>query len=339
MTDDQVVLFVWKCKTCGCLWRDNLNGFVSLFDAQQKSCDACEHNPTNTNCEPHALTFTQQPARAPSGQQYKPQAKRLRDRATMNILTVEEPYPDVTKKIVRQLLSALEAAEREIQHVPSQNEIRFRDLIADGGLPEAQGDPSGHPAASLREPAQDFDAQRLKRISEEVAKHRREGTEESDLDFLWRKLAAASGAVPPQPEWEWTLEQLAKHLGWGVLPAEDVFKFAVERERLLRGVMAELETHRSNAPTAELAIRERINALRAEGGAVPPAPDWQPIETAPKDGTDIILVGFGHGGRTVGDVCHWSEDDYNDLGPSWRFWRFVSISPVLWMPLPKKVSR
>jgi hypothetical protein len=33
------------------------------------------------------------------------QAKRLRDRATMNILTVDEPYPDVTKKIVRQLLS------------------------------------------------------------------------------------------------------------------------------------------------------------------------------------------------------------------------------------------
>jgi hypothetical protein len=37
----------WKCRTCGCLWRDNLDGMVSLFDASQKSCATCEHGPTN----------------------------------------------------------------------------------------------------------------------------------------------------------------------------------------------------------------------------------------------------------------------------------------------------
>ena len=39
-------------------------------------------------------------------------AKQLRERATMNILTVADPEPDITKKIVRQMLSALEESER-----------------------------------------------------------------------------------------------------------------------------------------------------------------------------------------------------------------------------------
>ena len=32
----------WKCRQCGCLWRDNLDGSVSLFDADQTSCQNCE---------------------------------------------------------------------------------------------------------------------------------------------------------------------------------------------------------------------------------------------------------------------------------------------------------
>ena len=38
-------------------------------------------------------------------------SQKLRERATMNILTVDEPYPDITKRIVRQLLSAIERLE------------------------------------------------------------------------------------------------------------------------------------------------------------------------------------------------------------------------------------
>jgi hypothetical protein len=41
----------WRCRTCGCLWRDNHDGTVSLFDASQKSCDRCEHQPTTVACE------------------------------------------------------------------------------------------------------------------------------------------------------------------------------------------------------------------------------------------------------------------------------------------------
>jgi hypothetical protein len=40
----------WKCRQCGCLWRDNLDGSVSLFDANQTSCQNCEMLPTAESC-------------------------------------------------------------------------------------------------------------------------------------------------------------------------------------------------------------------------------------------------------------------------------------------------
>lgn len=46
----------WKCKACGCLWRDNLDGTVSLFDAHQKSCAACEGS-TPAACEIYWLSM------------------------------------------------------------------------------------------------------------------------------------------------------------------------------------------------------------------------------------------------------------------------------------------
>lgn len=48
---------VWKCKTCGCLWRDNLDDTVSLFNAEQKSCPTCELTHTKAACEIHWLAM------------------------------------------------------------------------------------------------------------------------------------------------------------------------------------------------------------------------------------------------------------------------------------------
>ncbi len=41
----------WRCQTCGCLWRDNHNGTVSLFDVSQKACNECEGQPIVAACE------------------------------------------------------------------------------------------------------------------------------------------------------------------------------------------------------------------------------------------------------------------------------------------------
>jgi thymidylate synthase (FAD) len=40
----------FECKTCGCLWRDNHDDTVSLFNADQKSCPECELKPTPEAC-------------------------------------------------------------------------------------------------------------------------------------------------------------------------------------------------------------------------------------------------------------------------------------------------
>lgn len=42
----------WRCRACGCLWRDNHDNTVSLASAKQASCADCEMRPTFTACEP-----------------------------------------------------------------------------------------------------------------------------------------------------------------------------------------------------------------------------------------------------------------------------------------------
>ena len=56
--------------------------------------------------------------------------------------------------------------------------------------------------------------------------------------------------------------------------------------------------------------------------------EWQPIETAPTDGTQVIVYAAScHGLRGFVSVCHW----YIDVG-----WCVDELRPVThWMPLPE----
>jgi len=58
-----------------------------------------------------------------------------------------------------------------------------------------------------------------------------------------------------------------------------------------------------------------------------PLSDWQPIETAPKDGSEIIMFAMGDIG-----ICYWS-DKVN--GWTWGLGKYFN-SPTHWMPLPKQ---
>lgn len=55
--------------------------------------------------------------------------------------------------------------------------------------------------------------------------------------------------------------------------------------------------------------------------------NWQPIETAPKDGTEVLLfAGFDMG------ICFWREDE-TMTGWTWGLGKRF-LNPSHWMPLP-----
>lgn len=80
--------------------------------------------------------------------------------------------------------------------------------------------------------------------------------------------------------------------------------------------------------------------------------DWQPIETAPKDGTKIDLLFPEPRGRTIN--CLWLQDRWTGPNGGW-FWRsatwddfgellpehewnvnhYPHMQPTHWMPLPE----
>lgn len=44
-------MILLKCRSCGCIWRDNQDDTVSLASPAQESCAACENMTDETTCE------------------------------------------------------------------------------------------------------------------------------------------------------------------------------------------------------------------------------------------------------------------------------------------------
>ncbi len=118
-------------------------------------------------------------------------------------------------------------------------------------------------------------------------------------------------APPREAQQACSLRSLAEYLGWGHKSDEDTWQFVVEREQLLRVAQDLLETHKSNAATAELAIRERIAALHASEAGPRPQLAW----SGPDEDGDLVveLTGFPHiafcaHGETAEEALHLLAD-------------------------------
>ena len=78
-------------------------------------------------------------------------------------------------------------------------------------------------------------------------------------------------------------------------------------------------------------LREENERLRKDAGLI----EWQPIETAPKNGTDILVM-TGETMHVVrwinihGDFDYWAVDD-NKHGP----FTLRGKAPTHWLPLPE----
>ncbi len=92
-----------------------------------------------------------------------------------------------------------------------------------------------------------------------------------------------------------------------------------------------------------LALADEVRSAEALRAALAEqAPQWQPIETAPKDGTYVLVVPPTHSSVSC-SVARFDNDRYSRKPrPFWNRsdgWGRVSVSrdtpPTHWMPLPK----
>jgi len=67
--------------------------------------------------------------------------------------------------------------------------------------------------------------------------------------------------------------------------------------------------------------------------------DWQPIETAPRDGSSVIVFGPAMNKPTLG---HWDAERYSrNPKPHWEWAPYFGVrwnrdnQPTHWMPLPE----
>ena len=63
--------------------------------------------------------------------------------------------------------------------------------------------------------------------------------------------------------------------------------------------------------------------------------EWQPIETAPQDGTTVLACCQG---MRWHQVLFWMDDAGDDWTSEWMNMAGKSYSPTHWMPLPEPPS-
>jgi len=148
------------------------------------------------------------------------------------------------------------------------------------------------------------------------------------------------------------IERLKKRLeiddeaaGWdGIACRDETIKLQDEKiERLTKELDAYCEKwHKELALGDEL--RQQLSAAVTHGAELMRGREgWQPIETAPKDGTDILVM-YMHIDTQIVHNAFWNEyEDCDDSETGWWSYEHSEVSriklddwmtPTHWMPLP-----
>lgn len=110
--------------------------------------------------------------------------------------------------------------------------------------------------------------------------------------------------------------------------------FATAKEAAAR--IEELEAERDFAVASEQASDEYVALQRARIEELEQALEWRPIETAPKDGTEIVLWGVmrghTHPWKYIGNYFNPYAKD------GWWQAHTMPIEATYWVPLPEPLS-
>lgn len=80
-------------------------------------------------------------------------------------------------------------------------------------------------------------------------------------------------------------------------------------------------------------LREKLTGILSGANATQ-SDEWQPIETAPKDGTPIIIATCGKHGWYIDCAENWFEENGSDVWLAREDSKVVSDKPTHWRPLP-----
>lgn len=154
---------------------------------------------------------------------------------------------------------------------------------------------------------------------------------------------------PLFPYWTAVLRDVAGDIVWHNKYAQEVYP---TREEAYAQALADAKHFIERLPCLKERYRESNRECRAKGGIVfvpfpttvpvPPVPPkpmlnnlqkWKPIETAPKDGTKILVYAQGHI-----TTASWRVRDHFSTRMYWRDIFGGIVEPSYWMPLPEPPS-
>lgn len=169
----------------------------------------------------------------------------------------------------------------------------------------------------------------------------------ADLDVkrgreLWEAWQQAGGEdCVPTDEYDDALD------AWGewvdenapaLLDAAENYESCEEANTALYELLDELRGHIGNAAVRDEFSRrimasepKRLAELRARIAELEAEREWQPIDTAPKDGTEVLLLVYG-----MDTYRSWATDSrwFTELPSGHLFW-FDDEDVTHWAPLPK----
>lgn len=115
----------------------------------------------------------------------------------------------------------------------------------------------------------------------------------------------------------------------------EAYRFTIEESDEVVNIGGDVICCQACGASSHVEFGHKENLVSAWNRRSLPAPGWQPIETAPKDGTAILTYSKGCVENEAIIVMWWTSDKAERCGFGWEAYEVSHmLAPDLWMPIP-----